>query len=54
MRGATLTVERLHPSGAYRIAAIIGGYRVVRVFMGYTRREAVRRFRAELRAGSRS
>lgn len=49
-----LTIERVHPSGAYRIAAIVGGYYVARVYMGYTRREAARRFRAELREGARS
>lgn len=53
MRGATLTVERLWPSGGYRIAAIVGGYYVARVFMGYTRRDAVRLFRAALREGAR-
>lgn len=54
MRGATLTVERLWPSGGYRIAAIVEGYYVVRVYMGYTRRDAVRLFRASIREGGRS
>lgn len=54
MRGAALSVERLWPSGGYRVAAIVGGYYVERVYMGYTRREAVRRFRAELREGGRA
>ena len=37
--------------GGYRIAAIVGGAYVSRLFLGYTRREAVRLFRAAVRAG---
>jgi hypothetical protein len=37
--------------GGYRIAAIVGGAYVSRLFLGYTRREAVRLFRAAARAG---
>jgi hypothetical protein len=37
--------------GGYRIAAMVGGAYVSRLFMGYTKREAVRLFRAAARAG---
>jgi hypothetical protein len=37
--------------GAYRIEAMIGGAYVSRLFMGYTKRQAVRLFRAAARAG---
>ena len=37
--------------GGYRIAAMVGGYYVERLFLGYTRREAVRLFRAAIRGG---
>jgi len=44
-----LTVERLYGSGAYRVAAMIGGYRVERVYYGVGRSYAVRQFRAYVR-----
>jgi len=37
--------------GGYRIAAMVGGAYVSRLFMGYTKREAVRLFRTAVRAG---
>jgi hypothetical protein len=45
----TLTIERLAGSGAYRIAAMVGGYRVERVYYGCGRTYAVRQFRAYVR-----
>jgi hypothetical protein len=37
--------------GAWRVAAIVAGYRVERAYYGHTKREAVRLFRAAARAG---
>lgn len=42
-----MTVERIIPSGAWRVSAIIDGYYVTRQYIGYTKREAVRMFRTE-------
>lgn len=44
-----MTVARLFPSGAYEISAFVGDRLVTRRYFGYTRREAVAEFRAELR-----
>lgn len=33
--------------GGYRCSDIIHGYRVTRLYLGYTKREAMRLFRAE-------
>jgi hypothetical protein len=46
----TLTTWRNH-SGGWRISAIVGGYYVEQVYYYYTKREAVRLFRAAARAG---
>jgi hypothetical protein len=40
-----MTITRKH--SGIEIADIIGGYRVSRLYIGYTQREAVRRFRSE-------
>ena len=40
-----MTVERLFPSGAWRISAMIGGHLKTRVYIGYTKREAMAEFR---------
>lgn len=42
---ATIYVERVHPSGMYRLS----GLKESRLFMGYTLREAKRVYRAEFR-----
>lgn len=42
-----MSVEKLHPSGAIRVSAIIGGYLVSRVYFGYSKRQAVAMFKAE-------
>ena len=42
-----LTVARIIPSGAWQVSAIIGGHLVTRTYYGYTRREAVMRYRQE-------
>ena len=49
MGALVLTVERLAGSGAYRIAAMVGGYRVERCYYGCGRAYAVRQFRAYVR-----
>lgn len=41
----TITVERVYPSGMYRLS----GLHEERLFMGYTLREAKRAYRAEFR-----
>jgi hypothetical protein len=38
-----MIAEKLH-SGAWRVSDIIGGYRVERVFFGYTKRQAMALF----------
>jgi hypothetical protein len=42
-----MTAEKLFPSGAWRISAIIGDHLKSRVYIGYTKREAMADFRAE-------
>lgn len=42
-----MTILRLH-SGAWQIAAMVGGYRMSRAYYGYSKREAVKLFRAAL------
>lgn len=42
-----VSVERVFPSGAWRISAIIGEHRVSEQYMGYSRAEAIEEFRAE-------
>lgn len=43
-----MTVERTI-YGAWRVSAIVAGYRISRLFIGYTKRAAVREFKAEIR-----
>jgi hypothetical protein len=40
-----MTIERTF-QGAYKISAIVNGYLVTRQYMGYTKREAIQRFKA--------
>jgi hypothetical protein len=44
-----MTVSKNY-AGAIIISDIIGGERVQRVYIGYTKREAMQKFRAEMRA----
>lgn len=37
--------------GGWCVAEMIGGYRVKRLYIGYTKREALREFRAEFKRG---
>jgi len=41
-----MIIERMFPSGGYCITDIVNGYFVTRRYFGYTKREAVRRFKA--------
>lgn len=43
-----MTIERKY-QGAWVVSDIIGGYLVTRTFYGYTKREALRMFRAEFK-----
>jgi hypothetical protein len=45
-----MIIERNY-QGAWVISDIIGGYRVARSYYGYTKREAIRLFRANEYAG---
>ena len=38
-----MSIEKL-TNGAWRVSDIVGGYRVERVFFGYTKRQAMREF----------
>lgn len=42
-----VSVTKQFPSGAWEVSAIVRGFRMVRVFYGYPKREAIRRFLAE-------
>ena len=44
-----MSITKLFPSGALEVSAVVGGYLVRRVYFGYTRREAARAFRAEIK-----
>ena len=43
-----MSVYRSFPSGAWVVSDIVGGYLTTRTYYGYTRSEAVRKFRAEV------
>lgn len=43
-----MTAERT-AQGAWRISAIVGGYRESRTYFFYTKREAIAEFRAEFK-----
>lgn len=44
-----MTIERLFPSGAWRISAMRGGHLVSRVYYESTKREALAAFRQEMK-----
>jgi hypothetical protein len=44
-----MTVERMFPSGGYRIDDVVGGYLVTKWYYGYTKREAIKLFKEETR-----
>ena len=43
-----MIIEKVFPSGAYRVSDIIDNVRVSRLYMGYTKREALKQFKAEM------
>ena len=43
-----MTATRLH-NGAWQVSAIVRGYLTTRTFYGYTKREALALFRAEMK-----
>lgn len=45
----TLSIEKTF-QGAWRIHAMVDGYRVSRQYFGYTRKEAIERFRLDVGA----
>ncbi len=45
-----MTIERTH-NGAWRIYELIDGYLESRLYMGYTKKEALAEFRAEFGKG---
>jgi hypothetical protein len=44
-----MSIEKVHPSGAYRVSDIVKGYLVTRVYMGYTKRQALAMFKQEVK-----
>lgn len=40
-----MTIERIFPSGAWLVSAIVDGHLVTRIYYGHTKREAVSLFR---------
>lgn len=48
-----MTVERMTPSGGWRVSAMIGGYLVSRRYFGYSKREAIARFNDETKGAKR-
>ena len=44
-----MTIKKNQESGAFEIYALIGNHLLTRTYYGYTRREAVAMFRAELK-----
>lgn len=45
-----MSAERI--PGGWCVAEMIGGYRVKRLYIGYTKQEALREFRAEFKRGA--
>ena len=44
-----MTIERIYSSGGYRVSDIIKGQLVTRVYLGYTKQQATRLFRREVK-----
>ena len=44
-----MSIEKTFPSCGWKIADMVKGYRVERVYMGFTRSEAVELFKAEVK-----
>ena len=43
-----VSAEKVAPSGGWRVSAIVGGYLRSVLYLGYTKRDAVRAFRASV------
>lgn len=50
IKQSEVIATRLFPSGAWEMSAIVAGYWVSKVYMGYTKRVAVRRFVTDVNA----
>jgi hypothetical protein len=46
------TITRNQVNGSWKVSDIVGGYLVTRVYMGYTKREALATFKREMREGN--
>lgn len=46
-----MSVSKVWHSGAWVVSEVVGRYLVSRTYYGFTKREAVQRFRAEKRRG---
>jgi hypothetical protein len=44
-----MTIERMFPSGGYRIDVVVDGYLVTKWYYGYTKREAIKLFKEQTR-----
>jgi hypothetical protein len=47
MNTSNMTIERTSPLAGYRLTDIINGYYVSRLYLGYTKREAIAKFKKE-------
>ena len=46
-----MTIERTH-HGAWRIYTLLNGYLIQRTYFGYSKREAMAQFRADIKEGA--
>jgi len=42
-----VSVEKLFPTGAWRVSAVVKGYLISRVYYGYSRRESLAIFKRD-------
>ena len=45
-----MSITKLFPSGAWEISDLVNGYLIRRVYYGYTKREAIAEFKAEVQS----
>lgn len=43
-----MTIQRVVPSGAWQVSDVVNGYLVTRTYYGYTKQEALWKFKAAL------
>lgn len=48
-----MMVKRMTPSGGWMVSAMIGGYLVSRRYFGYSKREAIAKFKDETKGAKR-